>query len=65
MKQKEIDVEISKLVTEKRLLNESLKLNQNEQEKKEIRKRIISINGKISYLRRQYNNEIDKNKSTK
>ena len=64
MNHKEIDFEISRLVTEKRLLQESLKRNENEIEKKEIKKRIMSINGKVYSLRRQYNNEKDLTKST-
>ena len=60
MNHKEIDLEISRLVTEKRLLQESLKRNENEIEKKEI----MSINGKIYSLRRQYNNEKELTKST-
>ncbi len=64
MNHKEIDFEISRLVTEKRLLQESLKRNENEIEKKEIKKRIMSINGKVYSLRRQYNNEKDSIKST-
>lgn len=52
MKDKEIDNEISSLVIEKKLLNESLKRNENEEEQKEIKRRIMNLNGKIYRLRR-------------
>lgn len=52
MKDKEIDNEISSLVIEKKLLNESLKRNDSEEEKKEIKRRIMNLNGKIYRLRR-------------
>lgn len=47
MDKKEIDKEINCLVTEKRLLMESMKRTKNEDEKKEMHKRIIMINAEI------------------
>lgn len=57
MNEKEIDNEISSLVIEKKLLNESLKRNKNELEQKEIKRRIMSLNGKIYRLRRIRSND--------
>lgn len=61
MKEKEIDNEISRLVIEKRLLNESLKRNKNELEQKEIKRRIMSLNGEIYRLRRLRSNDFKSN----
>ena len=44
---RENDIEISKLVIEKKLLLESLKRNTNEFERKEIKKKIMLIDGMI------------------
>lgn len=44
---KELDIDVNKLVIEKRLLLESLKRNTNEYERKEIKKKIMIIDGLI------------------
>ena len=41
-----LDKEISSLVIEKRLLTHSLKINENLDEQKEIKRKIMTINGK-------------------
>ena len=46
-----LDKEISSLVIEKRLLTQSLKINENLEEQKEIKRKIMSIDGKIYRLR--------------
>lgn len=58
MKIKEIDKEINKLVIEKRLLNASSKRTENEEEQKEIKKRIIKINYEIKKLKSLYDEVI-------
>lgn len=54
MDKKEIDKEINCLVTEKRLLMESMKRTKNEEEKKQIHKRIIMINAEIRKAKVKY-----------
>lgn len=62
-----IDKEISSLVIEKRLLTQSLKINENLDEQKEIKRKIMAINGKIyrlRHLRENGNEEREVIKST-
>lgn len=54
MDKKEIDKEINCLVTEKRLLMESMKRTKNEEEKKQMHKRIIMINAEIRKAKVKY-----------
>lgn len=54
MKVKEIDNGINRLVMEKRLLKESSNRTKNEEEQREIRKRIIMINAEIKKLKMKY-----------
>ncbi len=54
MDKKEIDKEINSLVTEKRLLMASMKRTGNEEEKKEMHKRIIMINAEIRKAKFKY-----------
>ena len=56
---RENDIEISKLVIEKKLLLESLKRNTNEFERKEIKKKIMLIDGMI-FKSRHLDEEIRK-----
>lgn len=56
---RENDIEISKLVIEKKLLLESLKRNTNEFERKEIKKKIMLIDGMI-FKSRHLNEEMRK-----
>ncbi len=62
-----LDKEISSLVIEKRLLTHSLKINENLDEQKEIKRKIMTINGKIyrlRHLRENGNEEREVIKST-
>ena len=54
MEVKEIDKEISRLVIEKHLLNESMKRTKSEEEQKEIKKRLIRINAEIRRTKLKY-----------
>ncbi len=54
MKVKEIDNGINRLVMEKRLLKESSNRTKNEEDQREIRKRIIMINAEIKKLKMKY-----------
>ena len=56
---KTIDKEINRLVIEKRLLNESIKRTKNEEEQKEMRKRIIMINAEIRKTKEKYDKQDD------
>ncbi len=51
---KSIDKEINRLVIEKHLLKESMKRTKNEEELKEIKKRIIRINAEIRKTKLKY-----------
>jgi len=54
MKPKEIDKAINKLVMEKRLLNASATRTVSDEEKLEIKRRIIKINAEIRDLKALY-----------
>ena len=54
MNLKEIDNEVSSLVMEKHLLNLSMSRTTNEEEKKEIKKRLIRINAEIRRAKSEY-----------
>lgn len=51
---KEIDKEINKLVMEKKLLKESMMRTKNEEERKEMHKRVIMINAEIRKTKEKY-----------
>lgn len=51
---KDIDKEINRLVMEKKLLSESMKRTKNEEERKEMHKRIIRINAEIRRTKEKY-----------
>lgn len=51
---KKIDKEINRLVIEKHLLSESMKRTKSEEEKKEIKKRLIRINAEIRRTKLKY-----------
>lgn len=51
---KKIDKEINRLVIEKHLLAESMKRTKSEEEKKEIKKRLIRINAEIRRTKLKY-----------
>lgn len=54
MNPREIDKEVSRLVMEKHLLTLSMKRTENEEEKKEIKKRLIRINAEIRKTKAKY-----------
>ncbi|MCI8330900.1 MAG: hypothetical protein HFE04_02225 [Bacilli bacterium] len=54
MNPREIDKEVSRLVMEKHLLTLSMNRTENEEEKKEIKKRLIRINAEIRKTKAKY-----------
>lgn len=58
MKPKEIDKAINKLVIEKRLLNASASRTVSDEEKLEIKRRIIKINSEIRDLKALYDKAV-------
>ena len=59
MNTKEIDNEVSRLVMEKHLLNLSMSRTTNEDEKKEIKKRLIRLNAEIRRTKARYDQILD------
>ena len=62
---KKIDKEINRLVIEKHLLSESMKRTKNEEEKKEIKKRLIRINAEIRRTKLKYDQVEEKTEEVK
>ena len=62
---KKIDKEINRWVIEKHLLSESMKRTKNEEEKKEIKKRLIRINAEIRRTKLKYDQVEEKTEEVK